>query len=178
MKKLSNTSGIRCANKLLKILPLLSLILLVACRPDSRDVYNRPINFKDYKGKWLVINYFAPWCKPCIKELPQLNALYLFYKNKIMVFGVSYDTLKNEDIIAFANKTGITFPILTSFPLQKFTTTTIDAIPITFIISPDGKLNKILPGPQTLETFEKALGFANQKKQYRIEFRVLKPTPS
>lgn len=163
MKKLS-------INKLYCLF-LLCILLLSGCS-DTHDVYGHSIRFKNYKGKWLVINYFAPWCKPCLKEMPELNYLYLLYKSRLMVFGVSYENLSNAEIIAFANKTGITFPLLHSFPLEKYTNAQIEAIPTTFLISPDGKLAKVLQGPQTLADLEKAIGF-DTKQENRIEFRVL-----
>lgn len=158
--------------KLIVIFLLMNLLTLVSCRlADAVDSQGNPIRISDYKGKWVVINYWAAWCKPCLKELPELNALYLIYKSRLMVFGVNYDALSNNEIETFVKKLGITFPMMRTFPMDKFGVQEISVLPVTFLISPEGKLVKTLKGPQTMNSLEKAMGIAN--KGYRIEERGL-----
>ena len=133
------------------------IILLTACH-DTRDSHSNSIRMSNYKGKWVIINYWATWCKPCLKELPELNNIFMVYKDKVMVLGVNYDQLSNEEINKFSDKLGITFPVMHSFPIKKYGVTAISTLPITFIISPQGKLVKTLTGPQTRENLEAAMG--------------------
>lgn len=134
------------------------LICLSACQktPDITDSNNHPIYLSEYKDKWMVINYWATWCKPCLVELPELNEFHAKYSDKVAVLGVSFDGLINTDIKRFADKLHLTFPMLSSFPNKKFGIEEIPSLPTTFIIDPQGKLSKILYGPQTQENLLKA----------------------
>jgi len=51
---------------------LLATLLLVACADQDQTT---TFHSADYRGQWVVINYWAEWCKPCIKEIPELNGL-------------------------------------------------------------------------------------------------------
>lgn len=141
----------------LRSLLAVSFVSLAACH-ETRDSHSNSIKMSDYKGEWVIINYWATWCKPCLKELPELNNIFMIYKNKVMVLGVNYDQLSNEEINKFADKLGITFPVMRSFPIKKYGVTEINTLPVTFIISPEGKLVKTLLGPQTRESLEAAMG--------------------
>lgn len=129
--------------------------LLLGCgqsSPDGVDVNEAPVNISSYQGKWVVVNYWAIWCKPCLEELPELNKLYKNHKDKVMVLGVSFDVLPNDNISTFAKSLHLTFPMLTRFNLEKFGVDNIPTLPVTFLFSPEGELVKTLSGPQTEET--------------------------
>ena len=116
------------------------------------------MRLSDYKGKWIVINYWATWCKPCLKEMPALNDLYRNNKNRLVVLGVSYDKLTNEEINDVVKTRSIQYPMLSKFPMDKFGVARVSILPITFIINPEGKLVKTLKGPQTEAQFRQAIG--------------------
>lgn len=153
--------------KLIKIyLGILCIaFILSSCssNPDTYDSHGRPIFLKNYHGKWVIINYWAMWCKPCLTEIPTLNALYRQHKNKVMVLGVSFDQLTNQQIQRIAKKLDVTFPMLAYFPKEKFGIKNISTLPITFILTPDGKLYKTLKGPQTKKTLLRIIH--NRKRQ-------------
>ncbi len=120
--------------------------------------HNRNAHFSNYKGKWVIVNYWATWCKPCLKEMPALNDLYKNNKDKIVVLGVSYDKLSNKEIKAVAKKLSIQYPMLSTFPINKFGVKHLSVLPVTFIINPKGQLVKTLKGPQTEAQFKQAIG--------------------
>ncbi|MDF3054804.1 MAG: thioredoxin [Gammaproteobacteria bacterium] len=117
--------------------------------PDGVDINEKPIHISQYKGKWIVLNYWAIWCKPCLEELPELDKLSKNHQDKVAVLGVSFDSLSNDDISTFSKSLGLTFPMLMSFDLEKFGVNNVSTLPVTFLFSPDGKLVKTLNGPQT-----------------------------
>jgi peroxiredoxin len=131
---------------------LILVLLLLGCKPtaDLQDSQGNSLYLSAYKGKWLVINYWATWCHPCLNELPELNALYQQHKNTLMVIGVNFDGLPNAEIRRFAQPLHLTFPLTSQFPLNKFgIKEDIASLPMTFLISPHGRLEKTVYGPQT-----------------------------
>ena len=136
------------------------IMAIVSCSNDTtfHDSKNKAISLSKLKGKWIVVNYWATWCKPCVTEMPELNKLSIKYKNTMTVLGVNFDQLSHQSINEFADKLGVTFSLLSSFPIQKFGITDIGSLPVTFIISPEGKLKETLHGPQTLKSLENIIG--------------------
>ncbi len=145
--------------RLIFLVLLFCLLSLTACTKtaDAEDSQGNPIRLADYKGKWVAVNYWASWCKPCLTELPELNALHLSNPDKVVVLGVSFDPLSNAEIQTFSQKLAINFPMLKQFPIEKFGIDNIETLPITFVIAPDGKLAKKLYGPQTQASLLKAM---------------------
>jgi len=134
------------------------LIALVACtKPQTYDSHGKPIRLSNYLGKWVIVNYWASWCVPCLRELPDLNRFYSQHKNTVVVLGVSFDGWSNDKINAFAKKMNIQFPMLSDFPKEKFGIQHIPTVPLTLIISPKGKLKTLLHGPQDESSLEKMI---------------------
>ncbi len=145
---------------LFKLILLASILLITvtACsKPDAQDSHGKPISVSDYKGKWLVINYWANWCEPCLREMPDLNDLYKKNQKQIMVIGVNFDGLPNEQINSFAKKLNISFPLLKDFPIENYGIKSIATLPVTYLVSPNGKLVATLDGPQTKESLLKKI---------------------
>ncbi len=97
-------------------------------------------------GKVVLVNFFATWCPPCRKEVPELIELYKNYRGKNVEFiGIGIDEGGAEVIVPFAEKVNINYPLyLTS---QELTTAyKIDAIPATFIFDKKGKLVQSING--------------------------------
>lgn len=133
---------------------LFTLFALTACS-------NEPSYLSPYHGKWIVLNYWASWCKPCWEEMPQLNAFYKQYQQKnIVVLGVNYDSSETAELAATIKKMNIQFPVLPANPQHYFGIKDIPGLPMTYIINPQGKVFKILPGEQTVKTLQDALGLS------------------
>ncbi len=97
------------------------------------------INFRNYQGKTVFINFWATWCPPCIAEMPDINKLYNQVKDEnIKFFMISLDD-DFEKAKKFVDKKGFDFPIyqLGSLMPKVFHS---KAIPTTFVISPQGKI--------------------------------------
>ena len=56
---------------------------------DAKTLTGEPIRWQS--ENWKVVNFFAPWCAPCLREIPALNRLYRSLENDVQVIGVSYD---------------------------------------------------------------------------------------
>lgn len=143
---------------LLTCITLFTFILTACRQPDLTDSQDNPIHLSDYRGKWLVVNYWATWCQPCVHELPELNGLYLSHSDQVMVLAVNFDSLPHHEINQFTQALHLKIPFLSRFPAEKYGITEISALPVTFLISPEGKLIETLHGPQTQAGLAKALG--------------------
>ena len=94
-----------------------------------------------YRGKWVIINYWASWCATCLKELPDLVALHENSKAlDIAVIGISFETISNDRLKAFVAERGITYPVLRSEPVPVTAIGKVPALPTTYIIDPEGKV--------------------------------------
>jgi len=133
-------------------------LALVSCsKPDAYDSQGNPISLKQYQGKWIIINYWASWCGPCLEEMPTLNKLYHEYPNQLIILGVSFDGLNAEKINESAKKLHVDYPLLSSFPLNKLGVAEVPILPTSFIVNPEGKFIKMLTGPQNEAEFKKAV---------------------
>ena len=101
-------------------------------------------------GSWVVVNYWAEWCKPCIKEVPELNDLNT--RDSVEVLGVNYDGARGEALKAQIDALSIDFPTLQKDPAEALGVPRPTVLPTTLVINPDGELTETLVGPQTLET--------------------------
>ncbi len=134
-------------------------LCIIGCQPspDGYDIEGKPFSLSAYRGKWVIVNYWAPWCSPCLKELPELNAFYLSHKDNVVVLGVSFDDLSSQVIQNFAQKNQIDFPLIKQFAKEKWGIDHLSTLPVTLIFSPRHKLIKILNGPQTQNNLLKIL---------------------
>lgn len=126
-------------------------------KPDFVDTAGENGRFKDFQGKWLVINYWAEWCEPCREEIPEFNRFAHNHKDSAEVFAVSYDTLSSEQLAAQAERMNIEYRVLTDDPAALLGFRKPQVLPATYILKPDGSFYKELLGPQTEESIKTLL---------------------
>ena len=140
-----------------KIIQLFCLLLLFACQKNDIEVYNGSnTNLNKLDGNWIVINYWADWCAPCIKEIPELNEFADDNKD-IFVFTFNFDQLDQEDLEPIAKKFNIQVPSLITHPRDIWGIQTPRAVPATFFINPNGELVLSLFRPQTKDALNNIL---------------------
>jgi len=140
-----------------KIIQLFCLLLLFACQKNDIEVYNGSnTNLNKLNGNWIVINYWADWCAPCIKEIPELNEFADDNKD-IFVFTFNFDQLDQEDLEPIARKFNIQVPSLITHPRDIWGIQTPPAVPATFFINPNGELVLSLFRPQTKDALNNIL---------------------
>ena len=144
----------------MKKIIILLCVLITSCQPESsfEDLHKHKIHLSDFRGKWVIINYWASWCAPCYKEIPALNQFYFKHKdNDAMVLGVSYDRVSKKDLKEIVAKMKIHYPVLTSDPKDQLGIENIPGLPASYIIDPKGHLVGHLFGAQTLASLEKEI---------------------
>jgi thiol-disulfide isomerase/thioredoxin len=114
------------------------------------------VNLQDFEGKWLVVNYWATWCGPCLEEMPELQAFHDDNADKTaMVIGINSEYIAPEQLQEFLENYFITYPIFLSAPTQKSELGLIPGIPTTFLVTPAGKVVARQIGTITGEMIER-----------------------
>lgn len=144
--------------------PIIAAVLSVACQPNSAISPGNSLT-EEYPGKWIVINYWAEWCAPCIKEIPELNQFASEYKNSVAVFAVNFDGARGEQLTGQAKKLNIQFNILESDPSSQLAYPRPTVLPTTVFICPNGKIQSTLIGPQTLASLNAEISTCDQPPQ-------------
>lgn len=106
------------------------------------DTNGKVHTLPQYAGKWVVINYWATSCPPCIKEIPQLMKFHEKHKDHdAVVLGVDFEDISLAWLKDFMDSMSMSYPVLRSNPSQQVTPFgVIVMLPTTFIISPAGEL--------------------------------------
>lgn len=110
------------------------------------------------RGKWVIVNYWATWCVPCIKEMPDISRFVAAHKN-VVAIGLAYEDSEPADIRAFLAKHPVVYPIAQvtlDQPLKDFDEPR--GLPTTYLIRPDGKVAKHIVGPVTEASLEGLIG--------------------
>ena len=114
------------------------------------DLAGKQHALADYKGKWVIVNYWATWCPPCQEEIPDLVDFHERHKDTdAVVLGVNFEDIGSEQLGAFVDSFMITYPVLRSEPLAETPLGPIPGLPTTYIIAPDGSAVARQVGPVT-----------------------------
>ena len=104
-----------------------------------QDLQGNTLNLAAYKGKVLVINFWATWCPPCRREIPDLIAAYKELKDKgLEILGVSVDETTAPALVEWTRKMGINYPIALATPEIVTAYEPGDFIPATIIVDRKG----------------------------------------
>lgn len=125
------------------------------------DQFGNTHTLEEYKGKTILLNFWATWCGPCRSEMPDLQSIYEDYgKNEkdLVVLGVAAPNLGQEgaeaDITAFLEENGYTYPTLMNTDASLFYSYGISSFPTTFMIDKDGNVYGYIIGAQSREVFD------------------------
>jgi thiol-disulfide isomerase/thioredoxin len=109
------------------------------------------------RGQWVVVNFWATWCPPCIKEMPELSALDTERKD-VSVVGLAFEEIDIDEIRTFLKAHPVAYPIAlvdVYNPPADFDTPR--GLPLTYLIAPDGSIAEKIMGPVTRAELEKMI---------------------
>ena len=104
-----------------------------------RDLDDRPIRLADFRGQWVIVNFWASWCTPCLLEIPELESFHQAQRGHAVVIGVNFEDAAPNEIRPFVARLGVTFPIALSAGKQ-IPDFHLKGLPTTFLVSPTGVL--------------------------------------
>jgi peroxiredoxin len=115
------------------------------------DTNGKVHTLSQYAGKWVVVNYWATFCAPCITEIPQLRRFYESHKGRdAVVLGVDFEDISADWLKDFMDSVAMTYPVLRGDPSREATPFgAVAVLPTTFIVSPAGELVAWHAGPVT-----------------------------
>ena len=144
--------------------PLASVNQLALAEPAAasnfllKDMTGNKHQLSSYKGKWVLVNYWATWCPPCLEEVPDLVNLYDQRKQKdLMVLGVVFDYKDVKEVNEYVDDMLMSYPIVLGDDSVTAQIGSAEVMPTTYIYNPQGVLVKIKRGLITREYVERLM---------------------
>ncbi len=156
--------------QLLAIIFLIMGVLLVGCEQQTpgagekkskvvsmtlTDLQGKERGLADYRGKWIIVNYWATWCPPCIEEIPELARFHNEHKDRdAVVWGINREEIPLEKLLAFVKKQQMSYPVFQVLPDSVSVLGAVLGMPTTYLISPKGELVARHVGSVTVKKLE------------------------
>ena len=140
------------------------------------DQYGKKHSLEEYKGKVVVINFWATWCGYCVRELPEFEKVYKEFgsnKKDVVILGVAGPKTKEnpnnvdvekDKIISFLKKKNVTYPTLMDEAGKSFDEYGVKYFPTTYVINKNGYLEGFLNGAISGEQLKNAINETLKKK--------------
>ncbi|MEQ3696744.1 MAG: TlpA disulfide reductase family protein [Pseudomonadales bacterium] len=138
---------------------IVALMSLSACAEKPISLQLLPSgshSMSNEEGKYTVLNYWAIWCAPCRREIPELNE-FDHLSADISVVGVNWDRDDRATTLDYIERMGIDFPVTDGDPLQQLALVRPEILPTTFVFNPSGQLIATLVGEQDGQAIRAAI---------------------
>jgi len=148
-----------------------SILLIIALLPASvlgqtvkapqfklRDINGRTVRLSDYRGKVVLINFWATWCPPCRAEMPDLVQLQRDYaKQGLQIIGITYPPETKTRVRRFARSLKVNYPIILGTREIKARYSSEETLPLTVVINRNGAISDIISGILLPEEFDEKI---------------------
>jgi len=129
-----------------------------------QQINGQDIPLSTLSGKWVLINYWASWCKSCLEEIPEFNRFYDTIKHQqVALFAVNYDALPVDKQQQLIKQLDIHYPSLKEDPAKALELGDIRGVPVTYVFNPQGVLAATLYGGQTAKTLKRTMLLGGNK---------------
>jgi|SRR5687768_4332190 len=152
-------------NKIILLAALLLLAPAVTLGQDSppteltlKDINGREIRLSNYRGKIVLVNFWATWCPPCRTEIPDLVRLQREYASRgLQVIGVTYPPQKLAEVRRFVRRAKVNYPVALGSKETKLQFSSSETLPMTIVIGTDGRTRDIIEGILLPEEFDQKI---------------------
>ena len=133
------------------------------------DLDGRPVNLTDYRGKIVLLNFWATWCEPCKKEMPEMQAAYEQYMDQgFVVLAINFGG-RADQASSFAHHGRLTFPILLDPGVKVASRYGVVSLPVSFFIDKEGIIReRVFGGGLTADSIGKSMRHI-QDRELKIE---------
>lgn len=121
---------------------------------ELKDLNGKTVKLSKYKGKVVLVNFWATWCAPCVAEVPELVKWQNEHKDELQILGITYPPASLRKIRRFVRDHGINYPIVLGSKATKRLFEPSDNLPITVIIDRDGNIVDRIDGVIFMDEFE------------------------
>ena len=112
-----------------------------------KDIHGRPFNLSDYKGKVVLLNFWATWCPPCRTEIPDLIKMQTQYRDQgLRIIGITYPPEKISEVRRFVRKLRINYRVAIGTKTSKALFTPSETLPMTVVIDREGVVRDVIEG--------------------------------
>jgi thiol-disulfide isomerase/thioredoxin len=125
---------------------------------SMKDVNGRTVQLRAYRGKVVLINFWATWCPPCRAEMPDLVRLQREHAEQgLQIIGITYPPERKTRVQRFARSLKVNYPIILGTRQLKARFSSEETLPLTVVIDRDGKVKDIISGILLREEFEEKI---------------------
>jgi thiol-disulfide isomerase/thioredoxin len=136
----------------------------------AHDLTGKPISPADFKGKVVLLNFWATWCAPCREEIPELISLQTQFKDRLQIIAVSEDDDPPDKVLQFVQKMGMNYPVVMATQQISDGFGDVPALPTTFLIDPQGRVMQRHTGVYPVDTYiQEIRALTGQPVEARIE---------
>jgi thiol-disulfide isomerase/thioredoxin len=120
-----------------------------------KDLRGRTVRISDYKGKVVLLNFWATWCPPCRAEMPDLIKWQREFRGRgLQVIGITYPPTELREVRRFIRSIKVNYPILIGATQTKMLFDSEETLPITVVIDREGNIRERIEGILLDEEFE------------------------
>lgn len=125
---------------------------------ELKNAEGQPVKLSDYKGKVVLIDFWATWCLPCKAAMPWMNELAAKYKAEgVEILGISMDDDGWDVVKPFLAEMGVKYPIVMGNKRVGYLYGEVDNLPVAFFVDRDQKVAGIHLGAASRKQFETAI---------------------
>ncbi|MBI5660265.1 MAG: TlpA family protein disulfide reductase [Nitrosomonadales bacterium] len=150
---------------LLVAVMLLAPLHALATEFSFKDTRGQLQRLSDYRGKWVLVNFWATWCPPCLDEIPDLIALHDAHKDTdLVVLGIALEYASQKGVKDFAEKHAISYPIILGNQKMAEQVGYVGSLPTSVLFDPAGKAAGYQEGAVTRAIVEEYIRSKTKKQ--------------